>query len=160
MDTLAAHIALLTAFVGLTTSWFSVDYVPGEIAARRLNRRRLRLYHAMYQCVVGGMLLALLSNNLGVTWVAMEAATIAAVLVVGVPRNAAAVAAAWKYFVICGVGIALALFGTVVLYLAALPALGPGMAAMSWTGLLAAAPRCDGPVLNLAFVFLLLGYGS
>jgi hydrogenase-4 component F len=160
VDPLAAHIALLTAFVGMTTSWFSLGYVRVELAARRLDRRRLRLYHAMYQCFVGGMLLALLSNNLGVTWVAMEAATIAAVLVVGLPRTAEAVEASWKYFIVCGVGIALALFGTVVLYLAAMPALGPGMAAMSWSGLLASAPRCDGPVLNLAFVFLLLGYGT
>ena len=146
VDGLAAHLALLTAFVAMTTSWFSLAYVPAEIAARRLDRRRLRLYHVAYQCFLGGMLLALLSNNLGVTWVAMETATIAAVLVVGLPRTAEAVAASWKFFMVCGVGIALALFGTVVLYLAALPALGPGLAAMSWSTLLpaprAATARC------------------
>jgi hydrogenase-4 component F len=114
----------------------------------------------MFQVFVGAMLLALLSDNLGVTWVAIEAATIAAVLVVGLPRTAEAVEASWKFFLICGVGIALALFGTIVLYLAALPALGPGAAAMSWSTLLPAAARCDGTVLNLAFVFLLLGYGT
>jgi hydrogenase-4 component F len=106
------------------------------------------------------MLLALLSNNLGVTWVAVEAATIAAVLVVGLPRTDAAVEASWKFFLICGVGIALALFGTIVLYLAALPALGPGLAAMSWSALAPAAAGCRGTLLNLAFVFLLLGYGT
>jgi hydrogenase-4 component F len=160
VDALSVHLALLTAFVGLTTSWFSVTYVRVEVARRRLDRRRLRLYHAMFQVFVGAMLLALLSDNLGVTWVAIEAATIAAVLVVGLPRTAEAVEASWKFFLICGVGIALALFGTIVLYLAALPALGPGTAAMSWSTLLPAAARCDGTVLNLAFAFLLLGYGT
>jgi hydrogenase-4 component F len=160
VDALSVHLAVLTAFVGLTTSWFSVTYVRVEIARRRLDRGRLRLYHAMFQLFVGAMLLALLSDNLGVTWVAIEAATIAAVLVVGLPRTAEAVEASWKFFLICGVGIALALFGTIVLYLAALPALGPGTAAMSWSTLLPAAARCDGTVLNLAFVFLLLGYGT
>ncbi len=96
-------------------------------------RAALRQYHALFMAFLGFMLLALLSNNLGVTWVAIEAATIAAVLVVGLPRTADAVEASWKFFLICGVGIALALFGTIVLYLAALPALGPGMAAMSWS---------------------------
>ena len=160
VDQLAAHLVLLTAFVAMTTSWFSLAYVPVEIARRRLDRRRLRTYHVAYQCFVGGMLLALLSNNLGVTWVAIEMATIASVLVVGLPRTAEAVAASWKFFMVCGVGIALALFGTVLLYLAALPALGPGLPSMSWSALLPAAAQCNGTVLNLAFVFLLLGYGT
>jgi hydrogenase-4 component F len=109
---------------------------------------------------LGFMLLALLSNNLGVTWVAIEAATIAAVLGVGLRDTANAIEASWKFFLLCGVGIGLALFGTVVLYLAALPALGPGYAAMSWTELSRAAPNCRGDLLNLAFVFMLIGYGT
>lgn len=160
VDALGAHVALLTSFIGMTTAWFSLSYVTREVARRRLDRSRLRLYHAMYQCFVGGMLLALLSNNLGVMWVGMETATIAAVLVVGLPRTAESVEASWKYFLICGVGIALALFGTIVLYLAAIPAVGPGMAAMSWSTIAPAAAQCDGTVLNLAFVFLLVGYGT
>jgi hydrogenase-4 component F len=160
VDGLSAWLALLTAFVGLTTSVFSQTYIRAEIAARRLNRRLLRLYHAMFQVFLGCMLLALLSNNLGVTWVAVEAATISAVLVVGLPRTAEAIEASWKFFIICGVGIALALFGTVVLYLAALPALGPGLPAMTWSALIPAAARMNGTVLNLAFVFLLIGYGT
>ncbi len=160
VDRLSAHMALLTAFVGMTTSWFSLTYVREEIASRRINRRRLRLYHAMYQVFVGGMLMALLSNNLGVTWVAVETATIAAVLVVGLPRTENAVEASWKFFMVCGVGIALALFGTIVLYVAVQPAVGTGLPAMTWSTILPAAARCNGTVLNLAFVFLLIGYGT
>ncbi len=160
VDRLSAHMALLTAFVAMTTAWFSLTYIRGEIARRRLDRRKLRLYHAMYQAFLGGMLLALLSNNLGVAWVGMETATIAAVLVVGLARTPSSIEASWKFFLICGVGIALALFGTIMLYLAATPAVGAGLAAMSWTRITAAAARCDGRVLNLSFVFLLLGYGT
>ena len=160
VDGLSVYMVGLTSFVAMTTAWFSLSYIRGEVAARRLDRRRLRLYHAMYQVFLGGMLLALLSNNLGVAWVGMETATIAAVLVVGLPRTHSAIEASWKYFLICGVGIALALFGTIMLYLAATPAVGVGLGAMSWTTITAAASRCDGQVLNLAFVFLLLGYGT
>ncbi|MBU6498607.1 MAG: hydrogenase 4 subunit F [Rhodospirillales bacterium] len=160
VDPLAAHMAILTSFVGLTTAWFSRFYIATEAAAGRLDAPRLRQYHALFLFFLGFMLLALLSNNLGVTWVAMESATIAAVLVVGLPRTDAAIEASWKYFILCGVGIALALFGTIVLYLAAGPALSAGLAAMSWSTLVPAAALSHGPLLNLAFVFLLIGYGT
>jgi hydrogenase-4 component F len=160
VDPLATHMALLTSFVGMTTAWFSRGYIRVEAAAGRLDAPRLRQYHALFLAFLGFMLAALLANNLGVTWVSVEAATLAAVVVVGLPRTEEAVEASWKFFVLCGVGIALALFGTFVLYLAAVPVLGPGLDAMSWSQLATAAPHCHGPLLNLAFVFLLLGYGT
>lgn len=160
VDPLSAHVAILTAFVGATTSWFSRFYTETEFEQGRLDEPRLRQYHALFQVFVGFMLLAILSNNLGVTWVAVETATIAAVLVVGLPRTENAVEASWKYFIICGTGIALALFGTILLYLAAEPALGAGLRAMSWSALAVAAPGFAPPLLNLAFVFLLVGYGT
>ncbi len=160
VDPLSAHMALLTSFVGMTTSWFSRGYIAVEQQAGRLDGPRLRQYHALFLAFLGFMLLSLLANNLGVTWVAIEAATLAAVIVVGLPRTAEAVEASWKFFILCGVGIALALFGVFVLYLAALPVLGPGLPAMTWSGLAQAAPQARGTLLNLAFVFLLLGYGT
>lgn len=159
-DPLAVHIALLSAFVGLTSAAYSAGYVRVELAAARLDARRLRLYHAMFQALLGFVLLALLADNTGLTWVAIEAATIASALVVALPRSAEAIEASWKFFILCGVGVSLALFGTIVLYLAAEPALGPGPAAMRWSALGAAGPRCNGVALNLAFVFLLMGYGT
>jgi hydrogenase-4 component F len=160
VDPLSAHMTMLTAFVAMTTAWFSRSYVAVELASGRLDAWRLRQYHALYQAFVGFMLLAILSNNLGVTWVAIEAATIATVIIIGLPRTADAVEASWKFFILCGVGIALAFFGTMVLYLAALPALPPGLAPMSWNALAGAAAHCRGTLLNLAFVFLLIGYGT
>ena len=160
VDPLSAHVALLTAFVGFTTAIYSRVYIQNELASGRLDGKRVQQYHALFMSFLGFMLLALLSNNLGVTWVAVEAATISAVLVVSLPRTANAIEASWKFFLLCGVGIALALFGTVVLYLAAFPALGSGYAAMTWTELARAAPNCRGTMLNLAFVFMLIGYGT
>ncbi len=160
IDGLSAHMAILTSFIGLSTAWYSRAYIAVEATAGRLGPSALRQYHALFQFFVGCLLLALLANNLGVVWMSVEAATIAAVLVVGLPRTSDAIRASWKYFLLCGAGIALALFGTIVLYLAALPVLGPGLPAMSWTALTAAAPRFRGPMLNLAFVFLLIGYGT
>ena len=160
LDGLAVHMAVLTAFVGLTTAWFSRGYMAAETALGRLSGRAMRLYHACFQAVQGSVLLALLSDNLGVAWMAMEAATIAAVLAVALPGTASAVGTAWRFLILAGVGLALALFGIIVLYLAAQPALEPGWAAMSWTGLQRAAAGCQGAVLNLAFAMLLVGFGA
>jgi hydrogenase-4 component F len=79
---------------------------------------------------------------------------------VGIYRTPEALEAAWKYFILGSVGIALALFGTILVYLAARPVVGQGVDAMAWTTLIAHAPSFDAALLNLAFVFLLLGYGT
>lgn len=160
LDGFNVYLIVLTNFVALTTSIYSAGYIAEEIRHDRLNLLNLRFYHAMYQAFLFTMLLALSSNNLGVMWVAVEGATLTTVLMVSLYRTPAAIEAAWKYFILCGVGIALALFGTILMYMAAQPIMGPGMAAMTWTDLLGHAPRFSAGVLNLAFVFLLIGYGT
>jgi hydrogenase-4 component F len=160
IDDFNIYLIALTAFVGFTTSVFSASYIRHEIETGRLAPANLRFYHAMYQAFLFTLMLALVANNLGVMWVAVEGATLATALMVSLYRTHEAIEAAWKYFILCGVGIALALFGTILIYLAAQPVLGPGLEAMAWTQLLAAAPSFDPVILNLAFVFLLIGYGT
>ncbi len=126
IDAFNVYLVVLTAFVGLTTSIFSRPYMRHEVERGRLTDGRLRLYHSMYQGFLFAMLLALSTNNLGVLWVAMEAATLTTVLLVSLYRTPESIEAAWKYFILCGVGIAQALFGTVLLYFAAEQKLGGG----------------------------------
>ena len=106
------------------------------------------------------MNLALVANNIGLMWVAIELATLTTVLMVGIYRTHEALEAAWKYFILGSVGIALALFGTILVYMAARPVIGEGLDAMVWTVLMQHAASFDPALLNLAFVFLLLGYGT
>ncbi len=124
IDPLNMFLVTLTAFVGLTTAIFSRPYMRVEQDLGKMTPRRLRLYHSMYQLFSFTMLVALMTNNMGILWVAMEAATLTTVMLVSVYRTAASLEAAWKYFILCGVGIALALFGTVLLYMAAEHVLG------------------------------------
>ena len=160
IDAFNVFLVALTAFVAFTTALFSRPYMRVEQAHGRLGKARLRLYHASYQMFIGTMLLALTTNNMGILWVAMEAATLTTVLLVSLYRTPAALEAAWKYFILCGVGIALALFGTILLYFAAEHELGAGGQALSWTQLAAVKGRLEPIVLQLAFVFLLIGYGT
>jgi hydrogenase-4 component F len=161
IDPFNVFLVALTAFVGFTTALFSRPYMRIEEHKGRITPRRLRLYHSMYQLFMAAMLLALLTNNMGILWVAMEAATLSTVLLVSLYRTRASLEAAWKYFILCGVGIAQALFGTILLYFAAEGLLGgEGMAALLWTRLDGIKGQLEPTVIALAFVFLLVGYGT
>ncbi|MGZ5811829.1 MAG: hydrogenase 4 subunit F [Xanthobacteraceae bacterium] len=160
VDDLNKVFIVLTTFVAFTTSVFSASYIGHEIEIGRLKPTYVRFYHAMYQVLMFAMNLALVANNIGLMWVAIELATLTTVLMVGIYRTHEALEAAWKYFILGSVGIALALFGTILVYMAARPVIGEGINAMVWTVLVAHAERFDPSLLNVAFVFLLLGYGT
>jgi hydrogenase-4 component F len=160
VDDFNTIFVVLITFVGFTTSVFSANYVTYELDTGRVTPAFLRFYHALYQALMLAFNLALLSNNIGVLWVAIELATLITVVMVGIYRTHAAIEAAWKYFILASVGIALALFGTILIYMAAEPAIGVGLNAMVWTDLVANAASLHPAMLNLAFVFLLLGYGT
>jgi hydrogenase-4 component F len=160
VDDLNVVFIVLATFVGFTTSAFSASYIGHELEIGRLTPRYLRFYHAMYQTLMFSMNLALTANNIGLMWVAIELATLTTVLMVGIYRTHEALEAAWKYFILGSVGIALALFGTILVYMAARPVLGEGQDAMVWTALIAKAAGFSPELLNVAFVFLMLGYGT
>jgi hydrogenase-4 component F len=160
VDDLNKVFIVLTTFVGFTTSAFSASYIGHEIEIGRLTPTYVRFYHAMYQTLMFAMNLALIANNIGLMWVAIEMATLTTVLMVGIYRTHEALEAAWKYFILGSVGIALALFGTILIYMAARPVIGEGASAMVWTVLVTRAAEFDPALLNVAFVFLLLGYGT
>ncbi|HKS84138.1 MAG TPA: hydrogenase 4 subunit F [Pseudolabrys sp.] len=160
VDDLNKVFIVLTTFVGFTTSVFSASYIGHEIETGHLTPAFVRFYHAMYQALMFAMNLALLANNIGLMWVAIEMATLTTVLMVGIYRTHEALEAAWKYFILGSVGIALALFGTILVYMAARPVIGEGLEAMVWTVLVKRAGAFDPGLLNVAFVFLLLGYGT
>src|SRR5262249_12883272 len=160
VDDLNKVFIVLTTFVGFTTSVFSASYIGHEIEIGRLTPAFVRFYHAMYQILMFAMNLALVANNIGLMWVAVEVATLTTVLMVGIYRTPEALEAAWKYFILGSVGIALALFGTILVYMAARPVIGEGLDAMVWTALIERSREFSPELLNVAFVFLMLGYGT
>lgn len=160
IDAFNVYLVVLTSLVGLTTSIFSRPYMRYELEHNRVSALRMRLYHASFQGFLFTMLLALCTNNLGVMWVSLEGATLATVLLVSLYRTPESIEAAWKYFILCGVGIAQALFGTVLLYFAAARVVDGPDRALEWTVLSAHAAHLDPVIVSIAFVFLLIGYGT
>jgi len=160
IDAFNIYLVVLTTFVGMTTSIFSRPYMMQVLQERRVTSRRLRLYHSMFQGFQFTMLLALTTDNLGVLWVAVEGATLATVLLVSLYRTPESVEAAWKYFILCGVGIALALFGTVLVYFTTQHLVSNPDEGLTWSVLLQHTAEMNPTVMSLAFVFLLVGYGT
>lgn len=148
------QLVLLTSLVAMTTSWFSRRDIPASLATRSLDRRRIRLFHAACQTLVGAILLAVLSDNLMLTWLAMAIAIAAAAGVTGAVRGQAASTAASNLLLLCGVGLLIALLGTLLLYAAQ----EPHAATLRWSTLQSAPHHL--PALHLACVFLLIGYGA
>jgi hydrogenase-4 component F len=160
VDAFNVYLIALTSLVGMTTAIFSRPYMAHELHIHRVTPARLRLYHASFQGFMFTMLLALAANNLGVLWVALEGATLATVLLVSLYRTPESIEAAWKYFILCGVGIAQALFGTVLLYFAAARVVTDPNMALQWTVLYQNAGQMEPVIVGLAFIFLLVGYGT
>lgn len=160
IDEVNILFVILNTLVGLTTSVFSASYIGHEIETGKLTPLLVRFYHAMFLGMMASMNLALTANNIGLMWVGLELATLITVVMVGIYRTPSALEASWKYFILGSVGISLAFFGTILIYLAGQKTLGEGGPAMTWSLLLAAAPQLDVSLLNLAFIFLLIGYGT
>jgi hydrogenase-4 component F len=160
IDSFNIYLVALNAFVGFTTSIFSASYIAHELREQTLTRGYLRFYHALYQAMMVAMSFALLTNNLGLMWVGIEVATLSTVVMVGIYRTPQALEAAWKYFILGSVGIALAFFGTILLYLTAQEVLGEGAPSLTYSLLVENSARFDPALLSLAFVFLLAGYGT
>ena len=160
VDAFNVYLIVLTTLVGLTTAIFSRRYMAHELEIERVTPLRMRLYHASFQGFLFTMLLALATNNLGVLWVSLEGATLATVLLVSLYRTPESIEAAWKYFILCGVGIAQALFGTVLLHFAAARVVPDPDQALLWSVLHAHVAELEPIVVAIAFIFLLVGYGT
>jgi hydrogenase-4 component F len=119
-----------------------------------------RRFDALFHVFVFTMLAAVATDDVGVMWVAIEGTTLASVFLVNAERSRESLEAAYKYLLLCSVGIALAFVGTVIVYFADVRAIGHVASALRWTTLLELAPALPARLVEVAFVFLLVGYGT
>ena len=160
-DALGALVVGLTTFVALACAIYATGYFRQDLAAGRITERQLRRYYVLTPLFVAVMLLVPLADNLGVMWVATEGTTLASVLLVTFYNQKTSFEAGWKYIIIGSVGISLALFGTVLTYYSAVGVLGSDTQhGMNWSMLAGIAARFDPQAMRLAFILVLLGYGT
>jgi hydrogenase-4 component F len=168
-DSLSALVILLTASVALVCSTYSIGYLRDDQQSGALGDdpsgmeqiAQLRMYYTLTPLLVFSMLFMAVANNLGVMWAAIEATTLASVFLVTFYGKVTSLEAAWKYAIIGGVGVSMALFGTVVAYYAGHRLAGSAeLSGLNWSVLAQHAGQLDKTSMRLAFVLILLGYGT
>jgi hydrogenase-4 component F len=155
-DSLSVLLMVCVSGIGVLTLFLS----PGLWREDHYTPQQLRRFQIFINLFIASMLLAVSANNVGLMWIAIEATTIFSAFIIPLKVNKTSVEASWKYILICSVGIALAFTGTVLAYFDFVTLSGRVENALNWTVLLQIAPDLHPEVMQLAFVFLLVGYGT
>jgi hydrogenase-4 component F len=160
VDHLSVVLLIVVAVLTLTSMLFSISYMEKELFEGHITINMLKRYYGLLNLFIFTMLSVLVVENLGLMWVAVEATTLASALLVAFYFNHSALEAAWKYVMVCTVGICLALLGSIFLYYAQVSVVGAGAQALSWLELKSIGSQMDPTITKLAFIFLLIGYGT
>lgn len=160
IDFFSAFLVLIIGLVGFATAFYSVGYIRRDLANGLIEEKRVKWYYFWFFIFIFSMFLVVMARNMGVMWVAIEATTLASALLVAFYNNKNSLEAAWKYIIICTVGIVFALFGTLIFYYAAVPVIGEGRQALDWINLIGVAGTMNPKLLKLGFIFILVGYGT
>lgn len=159
-DGLTAILILLIGTVGFLSGFYSIGYMRHDLAHGEVKERDLSIYYGFYHLFLFTMILSAISNNIAILWAAVEATTLGSAFLVGFYKHKTSAEAAWKYVLICSVGLAFALYGTILTYSNAFSMVQDAHRAMLWTELIKMAHQLDPQMMKLAFVFVLIGFGT
>lgn len=161
IDSLSGYILFITTLAFFLVSLYSISYFGEELRRKVFTLKKLKLYYCLSNAFVLSMILALTTQNMGVMWIAIEATTLASAFLVGFYNNKRAIEAAWKYLIICSVGIAFAMLGIILLYYSSTVTLvGTKISGLNWNFLIQNASALDPSILKIAFIFILIGFGT
>lgn len=160
IDGLSSLFIFIIAMVGTICSIYAVDYLRKDIAGEEFDERRAGKFYSLLHLFIATMYLTVIADNLGVMWIAIEATTIVSALLVGFSGHKDALEAAWKYIIICTIGIAFAMLGIILTYYATQGIIGEQEFSLSWHSLYPVADSLNPSLMKLAFIFILVGYGT
>jgi len=161
IDSLSGYIIFITTLAFFLVSLYSISYFGEELRKKVITLKKLKLYYCLSNAFLLSMLLALTTQNMGIMWIAIEATTLASAFLVGFYNNKRAIEAAWKYLIICSVGIAFAMLGIILLYYSSTVTLvGAKNSGLNWNFLVQNASSLDPSILKIAFIFILIGFGT
>jgi hydrogenase-4 component F len=164
LDSLDLLFLSTTSVLFLAAAVYGIGYLSREDCTRRpdvedgflFSNAREATFTGCLLLFLSSMTLVAVSQHFGLMWVAVEATTLVSAPLIYFHRQHRSLEAAWKYLVICSVGIAIALLGNFFLVVAS----GPGVDPLTVAGLTAQAGRLDPVWLRAAFLLLLVGYGT
>jgi len=157
-DSLSIFFVFTISVVSFAAAIYSKGYIEHELAAKLIAPKTTKYYYLLFNLFVFSMLLTVMVNNLGLMWVAIELTTLVSAFLVGFHNSRNSVEAAWKYLIICSVGIVLALLGTIIFSYAFF--LSSGVKSLNWTELFIVAKNLNPDLVRIAFIFIIVGYGT
>ena len=160
VDALAAVFLSIIGVVGFLVGIYSIGYIRNDLQTGELKESQISLYYGLFELFLFTMLLVVTANNIIMMWVAVEATTLGSAFLVGIYGHRSSLEAAWKYVMICTVGVAFGLYGTILVYSDAVNFLNQPGAAILWTEIVKNAQALDPTLLKMAFVFVLIGFGT
>lgn len=160
LDSVGGVFLLLIAVTGLLINVYSVKYMEWELEKGHLTQKDIKLFFALSHIFIFTMTLSVIANNIAIMWAAVEATTLSSVFMVAIHKGKRSTESGWKYIVICSIGLAFALYATVLLYSAGFSSIKDAHSTMLWTTLMARAKDIDPDALKLIFIFALIGYGT
>lgn len=158
IDGLSAFFIFVISVVAFAAALYSIGYIKKDIAAGVVSERKAKIYYLLFNLFCLSMLAVPALNSLGMLWVAIEMTTLISAFLVGFYNTKKSVEAAWKYIIICSVGIIFALLGTILFYYAL--SVSGAANSLNWSDMVSAAGRMDANLLKVAFIFILVGYGT
>lgn len=160
VDALSAFLIFILVFVAFVAAVYAVGYLRFELKKEAITIKQWHHFYLWFHLFILAMLVVMVFNNLALVWIAIELTTLISALLVAFYRQARALEAAWKYLIIGSLGIAFALFGILFLYATGIDVLGETHSALNWTALHEAAAELDPTWVTIAFVFVLVGFGT
>ncbi len=160
IDGLSIYIILITSFMFLSTTVYSLFYIDTAFNKGLIDLNRFKLYYGLLQIFIFTLIFTCSSENLGMIWIGLGSTTLASAALVGLYKNERAMEAAWKYTMICSVGMAFALLGIAIIYSSSVSVFGEGLNGLNWTFLIEHGKDLNPQVIKYAFILVLLGYGA
>jgi hydrogenase-4 component F len=160
VDSLSAIFLLIIGVVGFLVGIYSIGYTRHDLQTGELDDSRLSTYYGLFSLFLFSMLLVVTANNIIIMWVAVEATTLGSAFLVGIYGHRASLEAAWKYVIICTVGVAFGLYGTILVYSDAFNVMQIPGSAVLWTEIVKNAATLDPSLIRMAFIFVLVGFGT
>ncbi|HYF81883.1 MAG TPA: hydrogenase 4 subunit F [Clostridia bacterium] len=160
IDSLSVLLLDIILILGSLVCIYSIGYLNEEYKHKAIELRSIKLFYILIYTFIFTMVLVVTTQNLGLMWIAIEATTLASVFLVGFYNNKHSIEAAWKYVIICSVGIALALLGIVFINYASASVFHNPSIQLNWLFLNQNAAKLDASILKIAFIFIFVGYGT
>jgi len=158
VDYFGIIVMLIIAVVGMAASWYSIFYLKVEMAHGFIGFRRIKQFFILLHVFILAMFFAVVTTSPILMWISIEATTLSTAFLISFYSKPSAIEAAWKYLIVNSVGLLIGFLGTLIFFHPAIGSQYDGF--LTWGWLMDNVSKFDPSIIRLAFIFVLIGYGT